>query len=360
MCPTRAALFPAREISLADLARRIDARIAGPADPASPIVSLTTLDKAGGRDVSFLANRKFAETARASHAAAVIAGPDIDLGPERTTLVVADVWSAVISVIDYFCPPDSPRAEIHPSAWVSPEAVLGQNVRIGAQAVIEPGARIGDRTRIGALCYIGRGAVIAEDCLLHPRVAIHDGVEVGRRVIMHSGAVIGADGYKYEVSKGRLAKVPQIGTVVIEDDVEIGANSTIDRASLSETRIGARTKIDNLVHIAHNVIVGSDCLIVAQVGIAGSTRIGRGCVLAGQVCLADNIAVTDGVRIGAKSGVASSIDKPGDYLGVPALPAREEAKILSAMRRLPDALKQIRQAQEEIAALRKIVESENK
>lgn len=348
MTPTRASLFPRREITLAALAELTGGALSPGADPNRLVSGLAQLNQAGPDQVSFLANRKFAADAEKTRAAAVLVPRGAAMSGGVATIETSEVWAAVVQTLNYFCPPDPPSESKHPGAVISPRAILGANVSVGPCAVIEDGARIGDRARIGAQCFVGRGAVIGEDTILHPQVVIAEGVELGRRVIVHSGAVLGADGFKFELIGGRLAKIPQVGTVVIEDDVEIGANTTIDRASLAETRVGARTKIDNQTHLAHNVVVGSDCLIVAQVGIAGSTRIGRGCVLAGQVGVADNIEITDGVRLGAKSGVNSSIREPGDYLGAPPTPAREQARILVALRQLPDLLREVRELRKKV------------
>lgn len=343
MSPTLASLYPRREIVLSTLAEEIGGKPAGPkAALDRRVTGLTTLVEADAGQVSFVSSPKFLDAARQSRAAAVIVGPGMDLGPDVAVIQVAEVWGAVIRALAIFCPPDPPRSEIHPSAVVSPEARLGRDVSVGPLSVIEAGAVVGDRVRIGAQVFVGRGAVLGEDVLLHPQVVIHAGVELGKRVICQSGAIIGGDGFKYEVIGGRLTKIPQVGTVIIEDDAEIGANTTIDRASLTETRVGARVKVDNLVQLAHNVVVGSDSLIISQVGVAGSTRIGRGCVLAGQVGIADNVVIGDGVRIGAQSGVSNAVTTPGDYLGAPAIPVREQARILMSLPRLPDLVKRVR------------------
>jgi len=354
MSPSLASLHPRREISLAALAETLGGRLVGPDGAGDRVVSgLTTLEQADPEHVSFLSSEKFLEAARGTRAAGVIAKPGTRPAQKTAVLEVPDVWGGVARALAFFCPTESPRSEIHASAVVSPEARLGEGVSVGPLTVIEARANIGDRVRVGAQCFVGCGAVLGDDTMLHPQVAVLAGVELGRRVICHSGVVLGGDGYKYEVVEGRLTKIPQVGTVVIEDDVEIGANSTIDRASFTETRVGARTKIDNLVHLAHNVVVGPDCMIIAQVGVAGSTKIGRGCVLAGQAGVADNIEIADGVRLGAQSGVAGSITEPGDYFGSPPLPVKEQARVLISMRRVPDLIKKVRDLQKSLDELTK-------
>jgi UDP-3-O-[3-hydroxymyristoyl] glucosamine N-acyltransferase len=343
MSPTLLALAPPRTLTLGEFARLVNGTLRGPADPARLIRGFTTLEKAGAEDISFLANPKFADSANASAAGAILIAAGMELEAQKTRIEVVSVWEAIVLALRYFCPPGQEEKGIHPTAVISPRAHVQTDVTIGPLAVIESEARIGRGASIGAQCFVGRGAVLGDGVVLHPRATVMAGVELGREVIVHGGAVLGADGFKYEMIGGRLTKVPQVGTVIIEDQVEIGANSTIDRASLTETRVGARTKIDNLVHLAHNVSVGSDCIIIAQVGVAGSTRIGRGCVLAGQVGVADNVIIGDGVRLGAQSGVKDSILEPGDYLGSPPLPVREQARVMISIKKLPELFKQVRE-----------------
>lgn len=343
MSPTLLALAPSQQTTLAEFARLVNGTLRGPGRPDQPIRGFTTLEKAGAEEVSFLANPKFADSANASAAGAILVAAGTELGAHITRIEVASVWEAVVSALNYFCPPRVEDTGIHPTAVISPQARIEDGVTIGPLAVVEAQACIGRGAHIGAQCFVGRGAVIGAGAMLHPRVTIQAGVEIGREAIIHSGVVLGADGFKYEMIHGRLTKIPQVGTVIIEDQVEIGANSTIDRASLTETRVGARTRIDNLVHLAHNVSVGSDCIIIAQVGVAGSTRIGRGCILAGQVGVADNVTITDGVRLGAQSGVKDSILEPGDYLGSPPLPVREQARVMISIKKLPELFKQVRE-----------------
>lgn len=343
MSPTLLALAPRQQPTLAEFARLVNGTLQGPGDPAQTVRGFTTLEKAGAEDLSFLANPKFADTANASAAGAILVAAGTELGAHKTRIEVASVWEAVVQTLNFFCPQSHEEKGIHPAAVISPRAQIEEDVTIGPLAVVEAEARIGRGACIGAQCFVGRGAVVGAGTLLHPHVTVLTGVEIGREVIVHSGAVLGADGFKYEMISGRLTKVPQVGTVIIEDQVEIGANSTLDRASLTETRIGARTKIDNLVHLAHNVTVGSDCIIIAQVGVAGSTQIGRGCILAGQVGVADNVTITDGVRLGAQSGVKDSILEPGDYLGSPPLPVREQARVMISIKKLPELYKQVRE-----------------
>ncbi|MCX7765862.1 MAG: UDP-3-O-(3-hydroxymyristoyl)glucosamine N-acyltransferase, partial [Candidatus Sumerlaeia bacterium] len=245
-------------------------------------------------------------------------------------------------LINYFYTEGLPAPGVDKTAQIGENVTLGKDVYIGAYTIVGNNVFIGDGTIIDAQCYLGDGTHIGNSCRIFPRVTIMDKTQIGNNVIIHSGAVIGSDGYRYEVLDGVRTKLPQVGYVIIEDDVEIGANTCIDRALLSATRIGRGTKIDNLVHIAHNVSVGRDCLIIAQVGIAGSSTIGDNCILAGQVGIADNVHIGNNVMLGAKSGVHRDITESGAYLGIPALPAKHFARVVAAMQKLPELLQQWR------------------
>lgn len=353
MSPTLVSLAQKRELSLAEVASLTGGKLAGGAAPDRKVEGFTTLDTASENHLSFVANPKYAEVALNSKAAAVFVPEGLAVPEALARIEVRDVWGAIIKMMNAFCPPARAAAGIHPAAVVDGTAVVPPDASIGACAVVEAHVKLGAGVVIGANCYVGPHAVIGDGTVLHPGVKVLTGVEIGKRVIIHPGAVLGADGFKFELIGGRIQKVPQLGTVIVEDDVEIGANTTIDRASLAETRIGTRTKIDNQVQIAHNVTIGSDCLIVSQVGIAGSTKVGRGCVFGGQVGVADNIKITDGVRMGARSAISQSIDKPGDYLGAPALPSKQGVRVLLTLNRLPDLVKDVRELRSQVEALKK-------
>ncbi len=302
---------------------------------------ITTLDAASERDVSFLFRPKMRKQALASKAAVILVPAGLDFNDPRA-VSVPNVWIAILKLIEFFHPSPKPRAFIHPTAIVSEDARLGAEVFVGPYSIIEEGTVIGDRTRIEAHAILGAGVHIGNDCMLHARVTLAEGSRIGNRVIIHSGAIIGSDGFKYEVIAQHLTKIPQIGAVVVEDDVEIGANATIDRASFHETRIGARTKIDNLVHIAHNAQIGSDCILVAQTGIAGSAKLGRGVILGGQVGVADNVVIGDGVKVGAQGGVAGSFVAPGSELwGTPAMDLKAFMQMTRIMRKMPKMYAQL-------------------
>jgi UDP-3-O-[3-hydroxymyristoyl] glucosamine N-acyltransferase len=240
-------------------------------------------------------------------------------------------------LIEYFYPSVSDcEPGIHATAIVSDEATLGKDVSIGAYSIVKKDVHIGDGSTIGPYCQIGANTTIGNNCRFVSQVTVMHNVTIGNNVILHPNVVVGADGYKYEQIDGKLTRIPQVGTVVIEDDVEVGACSCIDRATLSETRIGQGTKLDNLVQIGHNVVIGKNCLIISQVGIAGSTTIGDNCILAGQVGIADNVRIGDNAILGAKAGVNHDIPAGAHCLGSPAVPVKQFARMTAALKRLPD------------------------
>jgi UDP-3-O-[3-hydroxymyristoyl] glucosamine N-acyltransferase len=339
-----------RTITVSQLAREIGADGFNVTSD-TVIRGFATLDSAGESDVSFVASKKFAASAEESRAASFLAPKGIVL-PSRTTLCVENIWEAIVFVLHYFYEPREFPESVDPTARIGTNATIGEKTFVGAHAVIEDGAVIGRNCAIQAYCYVGAGAEIGDESVLFPRVTVLDRVKVGKRVILHPGVVLGSDGYKYEMIRGKRTKIPQIGTVVVEDDVEIGANACVDRASFTETRIGAGTKIDNLVHIAHNVRIGRNCLIVAQVGIAGSTSLGDNCILGGQVGLKDNIALGNNVIIGAQSGVHADLEDGSIYFGSPAIPMQIFRRCWVHFQHLPEMHKAIQD-------LRKIIEKTN-
>jgi len=353
-------------LSLAELAARLEAQVTGPAHVASPahvtgpvqvasptqvtgqanagdvtLDGICTLEDAGPGDLAFVAGEKYLHRAAASGAGAFLVTPKT-LVPDRPCLVVEHVWKAGLKALDIWYPDERAPAGTHPSAIVSPAARLGAGVSVGALAVIEDGAEIGENTEVGAQCFVGRDARIGAGCLLHPGARVLERVRVGRGVILHSGVVLGADGFGYEVIDGRPAKIPQVGTVVIEDGVEIGANTCVDRAFLTETRIGADTKIDNLVQIAHNCRIGRMCGFASQVGIAGSTKVGDGCIFWGQAGIKDNLTIGSRVVLMGQCAPTGDVPDGAVLVGSPARPLAEMARIFAAENKLPEMLKRLR------------------
>jgi UDP-3-O-[3-hydroxymyristoyl] glucosamine N-acyltransferase len=334
--------------SVGELAKRIGAELVG--DASCTITGIASLDTAGPGDLSYFADTKLAGLLAASPAPAVIVRHKGD-AEGRIQLVAPDPYLALRGAILAF---HKPQPEVVPG--VSPQAMVSHGARVhhGAQvcamAVIEPGAEVAEGACVGAGSYVGEGCVVAKDTYLYPRVTLYRNVKLGERVMVHSGAVLGADGFGYAQSQTGALKVPQVGSVVVEDDVEIGANTTIDRGTLGATRIGKGTKIDNLVMIAHNVQIGQHCIIVSQVGIAGSTRVGNGVIIAGQVGIVDHIEIGDGAVIGAGSGVSGNLTAGKTYLGSPAREISETKRIFAYMARFPEWAKRLRALEEQLSS----------
>ncbi|MBI5833310.1 MAG: UDP-3-O-(3-hydroxymyristoyl)glucosamine N-acyltransferase [Armatimonadetes bacterium] len=265
-------------------------------------------------------------------------------------IVVPDVRKAQSVLLRAFQPPRPAPTGVHPTAVLGEGVVVGSDPSIAPYAVIGAGTVLGARVVIGAHTVIGERCAVGDDTILKPHVTLYDGVRVGARCTIDSGAVVGADGYGFTHDGGQHQLVPQIGGVVIEDECEIGANTCIDRATLGCTRIGAGTKIDNLVMVAHNVRTGRHCLLISQVGVAGSTTLGNGVVLAGQVGVADHLDIGDGVMVGAQSGVAKSAAPGQRLMGTPALPGIEFHRMMAALTRLPDMMREARRAEREARA----------
>jgi UDP-3-O-[3-hydroxymyristoyl] glucosamine N-acyltransferase len=334
--PTASKLPTAEEVAqwLGGEAREI-------ADPALRYTGLATLAEADAQEIAFVANEKAAREAQASRAGLLLVGAGCDV-PGRPRIAVDQVWTAVAVVMQRMYPEPEPSGEIHATAVIGGDVTLGSGVSIGPYCVVGDGAEIGDGTILGSHCIVGAGCRIGDDCRLVARVTLGGVTFVGDRVTIHPGAVLGADGFKFEVVGGRVVKIPQIGAVIVEDDVEIGANTTIDRAFINETRICRGAKIDNQVQIAHNVRIGPGSLMAAKVGIAGSSRLGAGCMLGGNAGLADGVTLGNGVMVGANSGVNADWPDGSIIQGSPALPMKQFWKNMAALNRLPELLKRVK------------------
>ncbi len=334
------------EIRLSDLAVRIGARLDGPADDV--VTGIAPIEEAGPGQVTFLANPKYAHYARESRASAVIATERVE-GASAAFLLTENPYYAFVVAVEIFHPPRRPAAEISPRAFVHAAATLGEGVYVGPFAVVEEGARVGDRTVLYPGAYVGRNVEIGCDATVYPNVVLYEGVRVGNRAILHGGCVIGSDGFGFAPSPEGFRKFPQVGTVRIEDDVEIGANTTIDRAALGETRIGRGTKLDNLIQVGHNVIIGSDTVIAAQTGISGSARVGSRVMMGGQVGLAGHIEVDDGILLAAKSGVADSLraSESKAWSGIPAIPHGTWLRLVTLLPKIPELFRRVRRLEKE-------------
>lgn len=325
-------------LSLQELAETIDAQVDG--DASLTVNSVNTLEDARPGQLSFLSNPKYEKQLATTKASAVIVGQSVKV--EGVTLLRAkDPYlahqKAVVALHGFR---RHPHSGVHPQAYVDPTAEIEANV------VIYPGA------------YVGPGVKIGRDCIIYPNVVIYDRCVIGERVILHAGAVIGADGYGYATSAGVHHKIPQIGNVVLEDDVEVGANSTIDRAALGSTTVGRGTKIDNQVALGHNVKTGPGCLIVAQAGVAGSTTLGHHVVLGGQVGVAGHLDIGDQVMAAAQCGIIGSIEKGEVLLGSPSMPISHARRVYAIFRELPELASRIRKLEKELEKQRKTMNDE--
>lgn len=308
------------------------------------ITGVAPLDRAGPQDLSFLAHPRYLQYVDASSAGLLLITSQLSgrLGAGRSRIIVDDVHRALAKVLATLHPESRREPGVHPTVVVGRGAVLGRDVSIGAYAVIGEDARLGDRVRVGEHCVIGAGCTVAADAVLHPQVTLYPNVAVGARSILHSGVRAGSDGFGYTWVDGGHQKVPQVGRCVIGDDVEIGANTTIDRGSVGATEIGRGVKIDNLVHIGHNVRIGEHSLIVAQVGISGSTTIGRHVSIAGQAGLGGHSEIGDGARIAGQAGVFGDVPAGETYSGYPARPHRESLRAQAGLSRLPRILERLK------------------
>jgi UDP-3-O-[3-hydroxymyristoyl] glucosamine N-acyltransferase len=336
------------EFTLGQLAQALGATLEG--DPRRVVTGVAPLESAGPHQVSFLTHARYADAARTSRAGAFVAGAEA-AGLPAPVLRVPAPQQALVDLLNLFHPPAPVVPGVHPTAVIAADARVDPTAAVGPHAVIDAGVRIGARVRVGPLVYLGAGVEIGEDSALGAQVVLLEGVRLGRRVVVHPGAVLGADGFGFVFDGARHRKIPQTGGVLVEDDVEIGANTTIDRATFGDTVIRRGTKIDNLVQIGHNVEVGEHSILVAQVGVSGSARLGRGVVLAGQVGVADHVTVGDGALVAAQGGVPSDLDAGGKYFGTPARPMIEAKRIIAAETRLPELLRRVRELERALEAL---------
>jgi UDP-3-O-[3-hydroxymyristoyl] glucosamine N-acyltransferase len=329
-------------VKLYDIAKFLNAELLGDGDVE--IKKVAEIQNAVRGDITFIANPKYERFFDTTQASAVIVGKNFNKRRDDISLLLVDEpYFAFVKVLKLLNPPvELLPAGIHPTAVVAQSAVLGKNVRIGANAVIGERVKIGDNTVIMPGVVVGDDVEIGSDVLIYPNVTIYHKCKIGNRVIIHSGTVIGSDGFGFAPRPdGSYEKIPQVGIVVIEDDVEIGSNCSVDRATLGETVIKRGAKLDNLIQIAHNVVIGENTVIAAQTGIAGSTKIGRNCVLAGQVGIVGHIEIADRTTIAAQSGVSKSITEPGKvYFGYPAREHSVALRIEGAIRQLPELVKE--------------------
>ena len=333
-------------LTLKQLANLSDGELVG--DSTLKITGAASLGEATPGEISFFTNRKYIGLLRKTRASAIFVPPDFAEPVNAAQIRVSNPTKAFEQVVLKFAPnPITFAPGIHPSAIVDPSVQLGERVSIQPLAVIEAGAKIGDDTIIGAGSYVGHGTIIGSACHIYPHVTIRERSRIGSRVIIHSGAVIGADGFGFEMVDGRHQKIQQLGIVQIDDDVEIGANTTVDRARFGRTWIQQGVKIDNLVQIAHNVVIGKNSIIVAQTGISGSTRVGERVMMGGQVGIVGHLEIGDGTAIGAQSGISKSTPG-GAWFGSPAVPLAEAKQQIAWIHRLGKLFARVKEIEKKL------------
>jgi len=334
-------------VKLKDIASLLNGEIIG--DESIEITGVSGINEAGKGDITFISAKKYAKDAPGCGASCIIVKePIADLALSQ--LKVPDPYLAFAKLLEHFYVSTRQPSGISKDAFVSDKAEIADGVSISPLCFISDGVSIGSGTIISPFVFIGENSVIGEKCIIYPHVTIREGIKIGNGVIIHSGAVIGSDGFGYVFHEGRHFKIPQVGGVVIGDTVEIGSNASIDRATTGNTIIGKGTKIDNLAQIAHNVKIGDNTIVVAQVGIGGSTEIGDYVILGGQVGVADHTRIDSGAMIGAQSGVMGNVPK-GAYSGSPAIPHRDWLKAQAVFAKLPEIQKKLRQLEEKLMEL---------
>jgi len=348
------AATPGTPSSLADLAARCGARLEG-GEPARPITGAASLPAAQSSEVSFLVDPRYEASLESTQAAGVFVKADATFkAPAGTALLFcADPEMAFIQALETLYPPVHEVPGVDPRAFVEPGAVIAPTVYVGPGAVVRAGASLSEGVCVFASAYVGRNVTLGRESRIYPHAVLYDGVKLGARCIVHSGAVLGADGFGYKFRKGKHVKVPQVGTVVLGDDVEIGANVCVDRAALGETKIGTGSKIDNLVQVGHNNVLGQHVIVCGQSGIAGSCEIGDYAVLGAGVGLRDHVKVGAAAMIAARSGVSDDIPPQGKVMGYPGRPMKEFLRQNAAINKLPELLDRIRRLEKRLQDLEK-------
>jgi UDP-3-O-[3-hydroxymyristoyl] glucosamine N-acyltransferase len=340
--------------TLADIAALLGTP--APPQPDRAVRGVATLEEAGPEDLTFVGNDAYATQLPASRAMGAIVHRKVHLpgGYAGAVFVVDDADLAVAKVLAALAPPvPRPAPGVDPLARVAASAQVADGAAIGPFVFVGERARIGRNTVLHPGVYVGDDVVIGDNCQLFPQVVIRERITLGNRVIIHAGSILGSDGFGYRWDGTRHAKIPQIGTVVVEDDVEIGSCVCVDRAKFSTTRIGRGTKIDKLVQVAHNVKIGPHCIVVGQAGMAGSVTLGAGVVLGGQLAVRDHVTIGDGAMIGACAAVAEDVPAKSVYAGAPALPHRQWLREQGSLRHLPELRNQVKKLQEQVDQINK-------
>ncbi|HEX4124011.1 MAG TPA: UDP-3-O-(3-hydroxymyristoyl)glucosamine N-acyltransferase [Tepidisphaeraceae bacterium] len=342
--------------TLADIAKLLSCSALPPAEAERRVAGVASLAEAEEDDLSFVGSDAYVDDLAGTRALAIIVQSRVTLPPSwtRPAFRVDDAELAVAKVLERFAVPvPQPPIGTDPTATIAPTAVLAHGVAVGPHVVVGQRSKIGKGTVLHAGAFVGEDVVIGDDCQIFPNVVIRERITIGNRVTIHAGSVLGTDGFGYRWDGNKHTKVPQVGTVIVEDDVEIGSCVCIDRAKFSATRIGRGTKIDNLVQIGHNAQIGPHCILVGQSGVAGSARLGTGVVLGGQTAVRDHITVGDGAMAAACSAIAEDVEPKTIVSGTPALPHRQSLREQAALRRLPDLVVQVRKLQEAVDELKR-------
>lgn len=342
---------------LKELAQWVDGTVVG--DGEIEISGVAAIEEARVGEITFIANPKYLPKLRETNASAIVVSKEVTQA-NKPLLCVTHPQLAFAKILTLFSEmPYQPKG-IDSHAWISPTAKLGKDLTLYPFVYIGDRCSIADRVTLYPGVYVGEDSVIGEDSILYSHVSIYSGTVIGKRVILHSGVVVGSDGFGYVKEGKRNVKIPQVGTVEIEDDVEIGANTSIDRAALGKTIVRKGVKIDNLVQVAHNVVIGEDSIIVAQVGIAGSTKIGSNVTLAGQVGVAGHIEIGDNVMVGAQAGVIHDLPENQGYHGSPALPQREYIRAITTLPKLPEMRKTLIEIEKRLKKIEETLSSRGK
>jgi UDP-3-O-[3-hydroxymyristoyl] glucosamine N-acyltransferase len=338
-------------MTIAQIAAHIRGEVIG--DSSMEITGISSADRARAGELTFAENEKYLTAAENSPAAAIVVSESF--ATKKILIRVSNVRVAVAQILPFFFPPNDLAEGIHPSAVIHATAEIDSTAHIGPNCVIGTRVRIGAKTALIGGNHIGAECELGKEVCLHPQVVLYSHTRVGDRVTIHAGTVIGSDGYGYVFDQGRHRKVLQVGNVVIESDVEIGANAAIDRAAFGSTVIGAGTKIDNLVHVAHNVVMGKNCLIMGQAGFAGSTHLGDYCVIASQSGVAGHLKLGRQSTVGAKSGVMRDVADGETVLGIPAMPHKQTKRQWISVQQLPEMIRRLRDLEQQVQELKAAV-----
>jgi UDP-3-O-[3-hydroxymyristoyl] glucosamine N-acyltransferase len=342
---------------LRELAQWVDGTVVG--DGEIEISGVAAIEEAQAGEITFVANPKYLPKLSETNASAVIVSKEVTQA-DKPLLCVPDPYLAFAKILTLFSHKPYQSKGIDSNTWVSPTAKLGEDLTLYPFVYIGDHCSIGDRVTLYPGVYVGEDSSIGEDSILHSNVSIYSGTILGKRVILHSGVVVGSDGFAYVKEGKKNVKIPQIGKVEIEDDVEIGANTTVDRATFGKTIIRRGVKIDNLVQVAHNVVIGEDSILCAQVGISGSTKVGSNVTLAGQVGVVDHTEIGDNVMVGAQAGVTHRLPPNQGYVGSPALPHREFLRANAVFSKLPEMRKTLIEIEKRLKKIEETLSSKNK